>query len=135
MPDQYLTLPLLFLVLLALSAGGCIGTAWTDLSVDEAHALIQERAGDPGFVLLDVRTPEEFAAGHIEGAVNLDWYDQAFRDEIRAFEREATYLVYCRTGVRSAEAAAVMVEEGFDEVYNMEEGITAWKAAGYQVVT
>lgn len=112
-----------------------MGTGWTDLSVEEAHALIQERAGDPEFVLLDVRTPEEFAAEHIEGAVNLDWYDPAFRDEVRAFERGATYLVYCRTGVRSAEAAAMMVEEGFDEVYNMEEGITAWKAAGYQVVT
>lgn len=127
--------PLLLLVL-ALWAGGCMGTpAWTDLSVEEAHTLIQDHAGDPGFVILDVRTPEEFAAGHIEGAVTIDWYAPDFGEEVGALDRETIYLVYCRTGVRSAEAAAVMIEEGFGEVYNMEKGINAWKKAGYQVVT
>lgn len=109
--------------------------AWTDLSVEEAHTLIRERAGDPGFGILDVRTPEEFAAGHIEGAVNIDWYGPDFREEVGALDRETAYLVYCRTGVRSAEASAVMIEEGFGEVYNMEKGITAWKEAGYRTVT
>ncbi|QSZ67174.1 rhodanese-like domain-containing protein [Methanofollis aquaemaris] len=135
MSHRYRTAPLLLLVL-ALWAGGCMGApAGNDLSVEEAHALIRERAGDPGFVVLDVRTPEEFAAGHIEGAVNIDWYASDFREKVRALDRETAYLVYCRTGVRSAEASAVMAEEGFGEIYNMEKGIAAWKEAGYPVVT
>jgi len=128
-----------FVVLaVAVLSGGCTGDekgpAVRDISVGEAHALIEKRGDDPSFVILDVRTPEEYAAGHIEGAVNIDYYSTSFAAEVGALDSMNTYLVYCRTGVRSAAATGIMAEKGFSDLYNMEGGITAWTAAGYSLV-
>ncbi len=88
---------------------------------------------DPEFVLLDIRTPAEVEAGHISGAVNLDFYDPAFRDDLAALDRDKVYLIYCRTGNRSGQAYSIMKELGFERVYDMGGGITQWIAAGYPV--
>ncbi len=105
-----------------------------DISVADAHAWIEQTRGRPDFILLDVRTPAEYAAGHIEGAVNVDYEAADFRDRVDKLERVKTYLVYCQTGVRSAAASEVMVEFGFHYVENMLGGITEWQAAGYPVI-
>ncbi|WP_165394751.1 rhodanese-like domain-containing protein [Methanofollis fontis] len=125
---------LLLMAVLVLAAPGCTGGedgGVREIDVSGARSLIEERQGDPSFVILDVRTPEEYLSGHIEGAINIDYYDPAFRDGIDRLDRSATYLVYCRTAVRSAAATAIMAEMGFDDLYDMQGGIVQWRASGY----
>ncbi|MCA9478530.1 MAG: rhodanese-like domain-containing protein [Nanoarchaeota archaeon] len=98
---------------------------------DEFSALIQSR---PDAVLLDVRTPEEFQAEHLEGATNIDFYGEGFRDQLDQLDKDQTYLIYCRTGHRSGITLETMRELGFTSVYDLDEGITDWKASGYSTV-
>ena len=93
--------------------------------------MIGKRAGDPAFVLLDVRTPKEFDAERIEGAVMVDYRSPSFRDQIAKLDRSKSYVVYCRTGNRTNGAVKVMRELGFPNVYVFSGGITKWKEAGF----
>ena len=88
------------------------------------------RKENPAAVVLDVRTPAEFAQTHIDGAVNIDLRDPNFANQIQKLDKSQTYLVYCRTGKRSAMACQLMQNEGFSSLYNLEGGIVAWQAAG-----
>lgn len=83
--------------------------------------------------LLDVRTPEEFAEGHIEGAVNMDVQSADFNTQVSALDKNKAYYVYCRSGRRSASAQEIMKEAGFKQVYNLEGGILAWEKEGLPV--
>ena len=102
-----------------------------DISVKEAYDLIGKNKDNQGFIIIDVRTPQEFANEHIEDALNLDYYSEKFRDELNKLDKEKTYLIYCRSGNRSGKALSMMKELGFREVYNMLGGIIQWKAEGY----
>lgn len=77
-------------------------------------------------VLLDVRTPEEYRFGHLDGAVNINWYDIDFQDKVRELDRTKTVYVYCKAGGRSAKASAVMRDMGFKKVVNLEGGYDAF---------
>ncbi len=112
---------------------GCTTQVINNINTQEAFALIQENEGNPDFVIIDVRTPEEFISGHLENALNLNFNADAFRDELRGLDIDKTYLIYCRSGNRSARAATVMEELGFREVYDM-GGITDWIAEGFPIV-
>jgi len=107
------------------------GAEYRDLSPPEARELIGKRSGDPGFVLLDVRTPKEFEAGRIEGAVMVDYLSPTFREEMGKLDRGKTYLVYCRTGNRTKGALKTMLELGFRDLLHLDGGITKWKEAGF----
>ena len=104
---------------------------YPNLSPLEARETIAKRAGDPRFVLLDVRTPREFAEERIDGAVMVDYLSPSFRDEMAKLDRRKTYLVYCRTGNRTNGALKVMRELGLRDVYDVSGGITKWKEAGF----
>jgi phage shock protein E len=77
--------------------------------------------------VLDVRTPEEFKEGYIDGAVNIDFYADDFQDRISSLDPSKTYYVYCRTQNRSGKAAELMQSKGFKEVYVLEGGINKWR--------
>jgi len=98
------------------------------ITTQEAYALIQENKGNENFVILDVRTPEEIANGAIENSIKIDYYSDTFREEIDELDKENTYLVYCRSGVRSGEATKLMEELGFQKVYDMPGGFSQWEA-------
>ena len=100
----------------------------------EADALIADHAADAGFVIIDVRTSSEYAAGHIENAVNIDRWAADFEEQLDALDRAGTYLVYCASGTRSAYATTLMVELGFTGIYELAGGLDAWIAASYPVV-
>jgi rhodanese-related sulfurtransferase len=112
-----------------LCAQGAAG-AYPTLSPAEARETIGKRSGDPGFVLLDVRTPKEFNEERIVGAVMVDYLSPSFRDEMSKLDRGKSYLVYCRTGHRTEGALKVMRELGFTNVSVLAGGITKWKEAG-----
>lgn len=83
--------------------------------------------------VLDVRTPAEFASGHLQGAQNIDIYDPSFRQNLSSLDKNQPVLVYCKSGGRSAEAAGILKELGFLKVYNIEGGILAWTNANMPV--
>lgn len=111
----------------ALVAVVAAGSAVTNVTVGKAQTLMKDRAGKPDFVILDVRTPEEFAEGHIDGAVNLDIQSRDFEKGLRTLDRNKSYLVYCRTGNRSRQATIAMEALGFRSILHMNEGIVKWK--------
>ncbi len=80
-------------------------------------------------VVMDVRTAEEYASGHIPNSLNIDVQQEDFTSRIQSLDKSKTYLLYCRSGKRSAKALNIMKENGFDKVYHLEGGITAWKGA------
>ncbi len=99
-----------------------------NITTEEAYILIQENKDNPNFVILDVRTPEEFLGDYIENAVNLDYYSDIFRNDLEKLDKNKTYLIYCRSGSRSENALNIMKELDFREVYNMLGGIIKWKS-------
>ncbi len=99
------------------------------VSPAEADALMADPPA--GLVILDVRTPEEFAEGHIAGATVLDFYSASFADDLAQLDRSVPYLVYCHSGNRSGKATQAMQQLGFTTVYDVAGGVTAWEAAGY----
>lgn len=80
--------------------------------------------------VLDVRTPAEVADGHLVGSVNVDYKNDNFKTEIAKLDKRRTYLVYCKAGVRSEQAAILMKEAGFTHVYALEGGFDGWQEAG-----
>ncbi len=111
------------------------GTATTGVRVDDAEAVAALLETEPDRVVIDVRTPEEFAAGHLEGAVLVDFNAPDFAARIAEFDPEGDYVIYCRSGNRSAGARDVMTEQGFTDVVDVEGGILAWDRAGLPIVT
>ncbi|MBU4337645.1 MAG: rhodanese-like domain-containing protein [Actinobacteria bacterium] len=107
------------------------GSGGKTLGVDEFADLV----ATDGVVLIDVRTPEEFATGHLAGAQNIDVESSDFTTQIANLDTATTYAVYCRSGNRSLTAMTAMQDAGFENVSDLSGGITAWAQAGQPVVT
>jgi len=104
-----------------------------DVSSQEAFDLMQENLGNPDFIILDVRTSSEFHDGHIEGALNIDVNLPSFSEELEQLDKNATYLIYCRSGNRSRTALRIMDDLAFTRAYHLTNGITEWVDAGLLV--
>ena len=110
---------------------GCSSTSSAiDLSVTEFSSKVAEA----GVITLDVRTPGEYAEGHLEGAQLIDFQSGNFENEISSLDKNATYAVYCRSGNRSGQAVKVMQDAGFTNVFNMNGGVIDWANAGLPLV-
>ena len=117
--------------------GGCVldeTAVIEDIAPQEAFTLIQNNQNNPDFVIIDVRTPGEFAGEHIENATNIDFYSEAFRDMLDNLDKNKSYLIYCAVGGRSGSALDIMAELNFREAYNVLGGINQWKAEGLPTV-
>ncbi|WP_192085958.1 rhodanese-like domain-containing protein [Algoriphagus sp. Y33] len=91
----------------------------------------EELAKNKGAVrIIDVRTPEEVAAGSILNAQNIDFKNDNFKRKIAKLDKNRTYLLYCKAGIRSADASLLMKEAGFTHIYSLEGGIDSWIEAG-----
>ncbi len=86
-------------------------------------------------VVLDVRTAEEFDEGRLEGAVMIDFYRDDFGEQIAQLDPDVPYLLYCRSGSRSGQAAMLMQDLGFNDVAHLDGGILAWYEADLPTVT
>lgn len=124
--------------LLMVLAVGC-GGGTTDesgglrlVSAAEGAAIQNDPPGD--LVILDVRTPEEFDAGHLDGAVLLDFYEPDFADQLANLDPDKPYLLYCRSGNRSGQTIQMMEALGFTDVADVDGGINAWNSAGLPTV-
>lgn len=121
-----------FTALFTASAPKDISTAAAPLNLPPADALAYLEQAKP--VLLDVRTPEEYADGHLKDSTLMDYFAPDFKDQLSKLDKAAKYLIYCRSGGRSGRALEMMGELGFADVHDIKGGIIAWNSAGYPVV-
>jgi rhodanese-related sulfurtransferase len=99
-----------------------------------ARTLIQNNITNPNFVIIDVRTPAEYATGYIAGAINVDRYAADLQTRLQVLDRNKTHLVYCGSGLRSSQARDLMAGMGFQTLYTIVDGLITWKALGYPLV-
>ena len=137
-------LGVLFFVILLV--GGCTQTAIYNTNPEtqnqiieninsvEGYNLIYENKGNSDFLILDVRTPEEFLDEHIENAININYYSGSFKKDLGNLDKEKIYLVYCRSGNRSEITLQMMKDFDFREAYNLLGGINKWKSEGFSTI-
>jgi len=97
--------------------------AYEDLNASAFEQKIKE---EKAVAIVDVRSAGEFNSGHLKGAVNIDVSGSSFTSKIEALDKSKTYLVYCRSGARSASASSVMAGKGL-KVFNLAGGIMSWR--------
>lgn len=102
-----------------------------DVSPEVAYLALQS---DASIIVLDIRTPSDFAAGHVEGALNIDYYARDFPDRIQALDPGQTYIVYCQKGVRSRSLMRALIGSRFNDVMHIAEGLAGWRSKGLPFV-
>ncbi|MEJ0032643.1 MAG: rhodanese-like domain-containing protein [Bacteroidota bacterium] len=115
------------LIVFILLVTGCSSPAGEapEIQPDQFKSRIEQ-----GAALIDVRSPEEYANGHIAGSQNIDIKDPEFLTKIQSFDKIKPYAVYCASGVRSGKAAGIMRENGFTNVFTLSGGLKAWREKG-----
>lgn len=97
-------------------------TGFIDAGNDEFRDMLNK----PETILLDTRTPEEFRGGHIPGAKLVDLFDRELQNKLGQMDKSKTYLLYCRSGNRSAQLCKAMSKMGYSNLYNLKHGILKW---------
>ena len=108
----------------------CMGQTSKNIKTIEANAFSEKIKETPAAQILDVRTPEEFASGHIDNAKNVNWLSADFVVNTAKLDKSKPVFVYCKSGGRSQKAAEKLNELGFTAVYQLDGGILKWDAAG-----
>ena len=116
--------------------------ASTDGAAPQGLRLVSAQDGaaiqnDPpqDLVILDVRTPEEFAEGHLEGAIMVNCWDADFEAQLAELDPDVPFLLYCNSGNRSGQTVPILESLGFTDVADVDGGIQAWYGAGLPTVT
>ena len=110
------------------------GEANHTLSAREFKSMLDQRRSHPDLVILDIRTPGEFAAGHIAGAINVDYYGRDFVDRLKTLDRNKEYLIYCRSGNRTGKSLPIFADLGFDRIWHLDRGLIGWVKAQFPLV-
>ncbi len=97
-----------------------------------SHTDLNPKLGD--IQLIDVRTPKEYAAGHIKSAVNINFFDDDFISQMSKLDKDKEIYVYCRSGGRSGKASKKLEAAGFTKVYNLKGGFKNWSGSNLEVV-
>lgn len=122
-----------FLLLLVVLWNSCGNTHVNENEHQRVHKLTAQEFANQieklqDIQLLDIRTPQEFDKGHIEGAINVDWNGSGFEEQIALLEKDSPVFVYCLSGGRSKHAVEKLVESGFTQIYELPGGIMEWRA-------
>jgi len=107
---------------------------YKSITVNQADSLIKARAVNPDFVILDVTTPLEYSNGHLENSIMINYLSRQDRKKLWKLDKNKSYLIYCRSGVRSLKAMKEAGKHTFNEVYNMLGGIRDCYKEGYPIV-
>ncbi len=121
-------LPFLSLAILTITSCSSNGTG--KLSTIDPKDFLEKLNATPEAQLIDVRTPEEFQEGSIENAINIDWNGSDFVNQLASLDKNAPVFIYCLSGGRSAEASQALLDNGFQEVYELDGGFMAWNNEG-----
>lgn len=104
---------------------------YSDIMASQAAEIILDKKD---VKILDIRTPSEFEDGHLQGAINVDFYGKDFESRLKALDKEATYLVYCRSGNRSSKSLELFKDLGFKNILHLKKGTKDWVAQGLPLV-
>ncbi len=104
----------------------------TEISVISDAQFIEIQ--DTEYILVDVRTTEEYELGHIQDALNFDYYSESFQNDILTLDKSSSIVLYCRTQNRSTKTANYLKENGYKEITVLEGGITSWVKNGNDLV-
>jgi rhodanese-related sulfurtransferase len=115
---------LLFFLTLALGFYSCSQTNGQSVMPPSQFKASIDKTKDA--LIIDVRTPEEFQEGHIENAINVDYYNNQFTVIMSSYPKDAPIYLYCRSGNRSGKAATVLKEQGFTNIFDLAGGFNAW---------
>lgn len=99
---------------------------WEGISNEELENILSNKPDE--YVLLDVRTANEFAEGHIPQAMNIDFNDLDFVDKIKKLNPQKKYLICCYSGQRSYFAASIMYDNGFKKLAHLDSGVKDWQS-------
>lgn len=116
------------LALVVFSLTSCVKTKTDGVTVLNSEKF-EQQLNSGNVQLVDVRTPEEFAEGHLPNAVNININGENFDAETAKLDKEKPVMVYCKSGGRSAKAASNLKEKGFKNITDLDGGITSWKEA------
>lgn len=123
--------PFITLLFIAFVMLSCNGQTTKSIENIDAKTFAEKTKNTPNAQILDVRTPEEFSSEHLDNASNINWLDANFAKNTEKLNKTKPVFVYCKTGNRSAKAAAKLEELGFKKIYQLEGGILKWNAAGF----
>ena len=104
------------------------------ITPEKALSMINKNKNNSNFIILDVRTPIEYQNGHFEGSKNIDYKSKDFTKVVSEMDKNKMYILYCRSGVRSAKSYDIMKKLNFTNVYNVEGGIKRWMKNGFPIV-
>lgn len=106
-------------------------TTVVNVEASKVQAMLK---ADPKIVIVDIRTPEEFAEGHLANARNINFSAPDFKEELGKLDRDKTYLMHCRSGGRSTQSLKVWKELGFKRVVHLNKGVMDAEEAGIPLV-
>lgn len=132
MPAQSLKMKKIILLLLFIL--GTFNLIFAQSKVKNVNAsdfkvMLEKQKG----ILIDLRTPDEIQKGKIKGAIEIDFINADFVKEINKMDKNKFYYLYCASGGRSADAAEMMINEGFKHVVNLEKGFSDWKKQNFEI--
>lgn len=116
----------LFVIVITISLIGCTNQK-NLMSISSVNDVERVNFNSPKNVLIDVRTPEEYAEGHLPHAINIDVNGDDFEEKIKKLNPNKNYFVYCRSGKRSTLATETMNGLGFMKVANLKDGFISYK--------
>lgn len=99
------------------------------VSLSEWKTIYENNKDNQEYIILDVRTPEEYNTDKIEDSININFYDPNFKEQLNQLDKNKKYLIYCRSGSRSSKTLSLMKELKFVTVYDLDGGIIAWNDA------
>ncbi len=134
---KYFNLVFVILFLTACESGTSQSTQKSVAKKLEINDFEKQMASVSNIQLVDVRSPEEYSANHLAGALNIDYNGDAFETMLLSLDKNKPTFVYCLSGGRSASAAKALINKGFKEIYDMKGGMVAWKAGNksYEAIT
>lgn len=118
------TLKLMFLVIVTVIGISCNTKSQSDAIKVLTPTEFKEKSANQ--TIIDIRTPQEFNQGHIEGAVNINYYDSNFMDQIAKYDKNQPLFIYCRSGNRTSPASRKIADFGFTQINDLEGGILYW---------
>ncbi len=106
----------------------------TTIDAETAFKLIESNKNNSNFIIIDVRTPDEYAEGHIENSRLINYYSGDFKNRLDKLDKNKEYFIYCRSGSRSGRTLQIMKELKFKQVYNLGGGIISWQSSRLPLV-
>jgi len=125
----------IFILFISISILSCKGQTSKNILDVDPKTFSEKLAATPNAQIIDVRTPPEFKAGHIDNAINIDWFGDDFEANVQKLDKTKPVFVYCKTNNRSPIAAQKLEELGFKTIYNMQGGLLKWDAEGFSKPT